>query len=836
MSNKIPSIDAVMQAIDQRLGYTTNLQPSEVKEEKTSSKNDQSPNKSTKTKASANSQASSSKQQEKGKTKKNTKKSGNQANKNQDNKKTKLATPKSKKGDEEKKANKSQQGNKISASKIQTNNPNQIKDLPAPKLKEQPNVIDPSIVKTKGTPSNNDQQSIHKVFCCGKNTSHELRPMCELHGIPSELYFNLKGLVSVQSGLDFSVALYNNGKVFGLGRNSSQQIFPSELKQFIEPKEIDIGEPISQIECGKTYTAYLTTSGTIIASTSFGLKRLKVDSKIMSIFGGEVTLVFITSNKSLYAIQLSIQDSKPMLLAENSGIIGAAVLKKRVFVWDINGKTYVLNFTREVAPVDSLEGICVTTIKSGFSHIVALSNEGKVYSMGNNTCGQLGISEDVPNVDRFVEVTALYDIIEIAVSSKHTLFLRKDGTVFVCGSNSDGQILLKEAKEKNFLTEIKLPLPISKIYAGGDHSFFIVNGLELKEPSNTQKQIVSNTTKSSETNNPKQATSDQHNEVLIMKQAANLPPPKQTTNLPPPKQTAVLSQTSHQTASRRDSSADKDALKNYKMIREVSVGRFGKGYEFFNEITGKQVYMKYMNQVAMMPKMSDFYSIMKHLVSLHHPCLVKHEHFYAPANDERTKLSMEFLNNKTLQEYLNEEVSPTRKAIIIMQIALGMDFLHKNEILHGNLKPTNILVTKSHDIKITDYLDTTLEGFKFTKANRSGTVTYLAPELINKTEFNSSVDVYAFGFMLYQVVTGTLPEISENEICNGCRPSIPDKVLNNIGKLICACWSHDPSKRPTFEIILKILKEYKYMIMPEVDGKIVSDVRNLIEFLAVVEE
>ena len=131
-------------------------------------------------------------------------------------------------------------------------------------------------------------------------------------------------------------------------------------------------------------------------------------------------------------------------------------------------------------------------------------------------------------------------------------------------------------------------------------------------------------------------------------------------------------------------------------------------------------------------------------------------------------LILEYVEGQTLKDYMSENPNiPIEKAINIMtQIASGLSEAHKNGIIHRDIKPQNILMTKDLTCKITDfgisraYGDTTL-----TQTNQMlGTVYYLSPEQARGNVATAQSDIYSFGILMFELITGRIPFKGESPV------------------------------------------------------------------------
>ena len=128
---------------------------------------------------------------------------------------------------------------------------------------------------------------------------------------------------------------------------------------------------------------------------------------------------------------------------------------------------------------------------------------------------------------------------------------------------------------------------------------------------------------------------------------------------------------------------------------------------------------------------------------------------------------MEFVKGQTLSEMLGEgSLSPVRAAGLARQVASGMAVAHEAGIVHGDLKPGNVVVTPDGTAKIMDFglarrsvpnnvEEETLPSAQGSSSlGLSGTLGYLAPELARGGQPSTASDVFALGLMLYEMLSG----------------------------------------------------------------------------------
>jgi serine/threonine protein kinase len=119
----------------------------------------------------------------------------------------------------------------------------------------------------------------------------------------------------------------------------------------------------------------------------------------------------------------------------------------------------------------------------------------------------------------------------------------------------------------------------------------------------------------------------------------------------------------------------------------------------------------------------------------------------------KAHLLIEYVNGKTLDTV--KGLSLPRLAQVFVRIAAGLVHMHRRGVYHADLKPNNILLSRTGDVKIIDYGLAHIKGE--TKGRVQGTPEYMAPEQARAGTVNERTDLYNFGATMYRLVTWRLP-------------------------------------------------------------------------------
>src|SRR3954454_20893704 len=130
---------------------------------------------------------------------------------------------------------------------------------------------------------------------------------------------------------------------------------------------------------------------------------------------------------------------------------------------------------------------------------------------------------------------------------------------------------------------------------------------------------------------------------------------------------------------------------------------------------------------------------------------------------------MEYVDGRSLAQVLRDDgaLSPDRAADITTDIASALGFAHRNGVVHRDVKPGNVLISPSGQVKVTDFgiarAVTTQENLTQT-GTVMGTATYFSPEQARGEAVDPRSDVYSLGVVLYEMLTGKPPFAGENPV------------------------------------------------------------------------
>lgn len=168
----------------------------------------------------------------------------------------------------------------------------------------------------------------------------------------------------------------------------------------------------------------------------------------------------------------------------------------------------------------------------------------------------------------------------------------------------------------------------------------------------------------------------------------------------------------------------------------------------------------------------------------------------------------EYMTRGSVYEYMRKS-GPLRLATILriaLEVCRGMDYLHKRRIVHRDLKAANLLIDETGTVKIADFGVARVLDQTGVMTAETGTYRWMAPEVIEHQPYGVEADVFSFGVVLWELLTGRVPyadmtplQAAVGVVQKGLRPPLPLNCPPPLAEVMRACWVRDPRARPTFE-------------------------------------
>ncbi|PKA63867.1 Serine/threonine-protein kinase HT1 [Apostasia shenzhenica] len=179
---------------------------------------------------------------------------------------------------------------------------------------------------------------------------------------------------------------------------------------------------------------------------------------------------------------------------------------------------------------------------------------------------------------------------------------------------------------------------------------------------------------------------------------------------------------------------------------------------------------------------------------------------------------VEYLPGGALKSYLIKNRRRKLTFNIVIQLALdlarGLSYLHSKKIVHRDVKTENMLLDKTRVIKIADFGVARIEAQNPNDmTGETGTLGYMAPEVLNGKPYNRKCDVYSFGICLWEIYCCDMPypdlsfsEIASAVVRQNLRPEIPRCCPSSLANVMKRCWDANPDKRPEMEEVVSLLE------------------------------
>ncbi|NMB99507.1 MAG: serine/threonine protein kinase [Thermoanaerobaculaceae bacterium] len=275
----------------------------------------------------------------------------------------------------------------------------------------------------------------------------------------------------------------------------------------------------------------------------------------------------------------------------------------------------------------------------------------------------------------------------------------------------------------------------------------------------------------------------------------------------------------------------------YRIIKSLGTGGFGSVYLAEDTIISKLVALKVPhNQNQEKDKLTIEAKLM---APLSHPNIVSVLTAEVDPETEIFYIVMEYVDGESLAERLAKvQCLDEAKAIgFSIEITDAVCYAHKQNILHRDLRPSNVLLTKDDIAKVTDFsISRLLKDDESYASTRIGSPPYMAPEHFQGRATYAS-DVYSIGVMMYEMITGTLPffDISPQKIeelvsLGRFTPPIIRKksVSKEFNEIIVRAMARDMSQR--YKSAADLLLDLKKLRHSPLKEREIQEIRDRIRF------
>lgn len=244
----------------------------------------------------------------------------------------------------------------------------------------------------------------------------------------------------------------------------------------------------------------------------------------------------------------------------------------------------------------------------------------------------------------------------------------------------------------------------------------------------------------------------------------------------------------------------------YQIVDTIGTGATSRVARAFDPMIGRHVAIKLFSpQLAEGEGRERFIKEARVVGQISHPSIVA---LHDMGIDEATStpyLVMEYVEGHPLERVLEKGSVPFPRACAwIADIAMALNLAHRKGIIHGDVKPANILVTDEGRVKLTDFGMARLASRDAKDTPLLGTPAYWCPEQILGKPQDARSDIFSLGVVLYEMVTGKRPFDADSlqGVCQkvmSATPLPPSQINSSLpaglNELVASCLEKDPGRR-----------------------------------------
>jgi len=263
----------------------------------------------------------------------------------------------------------------------------------------------------------------------------------------------------------------------------------------------------------------------------------------------------------------------------------------------------------------------------------------------------------------------------------------------------------------------------------------------------------------------------------------------------------------------------------YEIKRKLGQGGFGAVYLAYDQDMNINKALKVIPEAVVNDKeaMYDLQKEAQTMISLNHPNIVRVYDFHRTGSIKY--IDIEYIDGKTLTEikleYPNKQIPEDKVKEYALKIAEGLAYAHSKNVIHKDIKPQNVMITMDGEVKLMDFgiaetVRTSMSRIQNTSS--SGTLVYMSPEQLLGKDVGKESDIYSFGAMLYELLSGHPPFYKGdiNYQILHVNPEISEYISDRLSIMIKKCLEKGFTDRYNdFNEVIKIIVSDKPIIIHE---------------------
>ena len=284
----------------------------------------------------------------------------------------------------------------------------------------------------------------------------------------------------------------------------------------------------------------------------------------------------------------------------------------------------------------------------------------------------------------------------------------------------------------------------------------------------------------------------------------------------------------------------------YEIVSRVGAGGMSDVYKAIDHKLNRNVAIKVLKKEFSKDKnfVSKFRAEAQSAASLIHPNIVN---VYDVGEDNGMYyIVMELIEGITLKSYIQKKGSLSFKETvsIAIQIANGMECAHNNQIVHRDIKPQNIMISREGKVKVTDFGIARAASANTMSGNAMGSVHYISPEQAGGKYVDEKSDIYSLGITMFEMLTGKVPFDGESTVSialmhiQNSVPSVKeylDNVPISLEKIILKCTQRNANNRyPKTALLIADLK--RSLVEPDTDFVVMEEVDDDTSTIMITDE